>query len=348
MTISKVPFGSIDGVDVDLYTLENGNGMTVKIMNYGGIVTSIVVPDKNGNRSDIVCGFDTLDGYFSEAYKGNSPYFGCIVGRYAGRIKDGTFTLDGKAYPLAQNNAPHHLHGGIVGFDKVIWDAQTEQEANACVLRLSRVSPDGEEGYPGTLKVAVEYRLTQDNELRIRYLAETDKATPLALTNHTYFNLNSFTDTILDHQAQIQSDRYLDTDESGAHVADTQMVAGTVCDFTSPKRIGDAFEELEYGFEHFYCFTKAPGICENVAVFTDAKSGRTLEIDTTEPGMLFYTGRYTSDDLAREDGTAFGQFKAFCCETARHPNGPNIAGSPNTVLKPCQKHDETTVFRFKW
>ena len=348
MTISKAPFGSIDGVDVDIYTLENDNGMTVKITNYGGIVTSIVIPDHYGDRSDIVCGFDTLDGYFSEAYKANSPYFGGIVGRYAGRIKDGIFTVGGQMYQVAQNDGPNHLHGGVIGFDKQIWDAECSEEADSCALTLSLISPDGDEGYPGKVKVTVEYRLTQANELRIRYQAQTDKATPLALTNHTYFNLNSFADKVLDHKAQIVSDRYLVPDETNVPVGQEQAVAGTACNFNADKLIGDAFEELPNGFEHYYVFTKAPRVCEKIAVFSDSSSGRTLEVETTEPGMLFYTGFYTSDSLKREDGTAFGQFKAFCCETAKYPNGPNIAGATDSILETGCVYDETTVFRLKW
>ena len=348
MAVSKAPFGSVGGSEVDLYTLENRNGVTVKITNYGGTVTSIVIPDCSGQRSDIVCGFDTLDGYFSEAYKANSPYFGCIVGRYAGRIKDGAFTVGGQECRVAQNDGSNHLHGGIVGFDKQIWGAECSEDGDDCVLTLSLSSLDGDEGYPGTLKVTVEYRLTPANELRIRYRARTDKATPLALTNHTYFNLNSFTGKILDHTAWIASDRYLAPDETNVPVGAEQAVAGTACDFNTAKPIGDAFEELPNGFEHYYVFSKAPGICEKVAEFTQASSGRTLEVETTEPGMLFYTGFYTSDDLKREDGTEFGQFKAFCCETARYPNGPNIKGAPDSILEPGLEYDETTVFRFRW
>ena len=348
MKISQSPFGQIQGRDVDLFTMENDQGMTVKITNYGGIVTSIVIPDRNGQRSDIVCGFDTLDGYLSDAYKRNSPYFGCIVGGYAGRIKDGTFAVDGKASRVATNDGPNHLHGGIVGFDKQIWDGECLQGPDTCVLKLSLVSPDGDEGYPGTLEVTVEYRLTQTNELRIRYQAQTDKATPLALTNHTYFNLNSFADKILDHAAQITSDRYLLPDDTNVPVGQEQAVKGTACDFNAAKPIGDAFRELPNGFEHYYVFSKAPEACEKVAVFSEPTRGRTLEVETTEPGMLFYTGFYTSDDLQREDGTAFGQFKAFCCETAKYPNGPNIDGAPTSILEPGQAYDETTVFRLKW
>ena len=348
MKITSVPFGQVDSQPVNLFTLENDQGVTVKITNYGGIVTSIVVPDCTGNRGDITCGFDSLDGYFSEAYKANSPYFGCIVGRYAARIKDGTFTVDGQQYQVAKNDGPNHLHGGIVGFDKRVWDAETSEEADASVLRLTLVSPDGEEGYPGTVKVIVEYRLTQDNELKIRYTAQADRATPLSLTNHTYFNLNGFSDRVLDHQVQIHSERYLVPDESNVPVGEERAVAGSACDFRQPRRLGDSFEELPNGFEHYYVFAASDGSVNKVAEFADASTGRSLEVYTSEPGMLFYTGYYTSDDLARDDGTRFGQFRAFCCETSKYPNGPNIPGSPRSILQPGQQYDETTVFKFGW
>lgn len=348
MITSQKPFGRVENRDVDLFTLENDNGMAVKITNYGGTVTSLVVPDRQGSRADVVCGFDTLDRYFSKAYTGNAPYFGCIVGRYAGRIKDGRFTVGGRTHQLATNNAPNHLHGGIKGFDKCVWDATLVKDPSDAVLELKLTSPDGDEGYPGTLKVTVEYRLTNSNELRIRYRATTDKATPLALTNHTYFNLNGFKDKILDHVLELAGDRFLTPDDTNVPVGDETAVAGTAADFNRPKRIGDAFKELPMGFEHFYVYRKAPGKLEKVATVTESTSGRTLEVLTTEPGGLLYTGRYTSDDLQREDGTRFGQFRAFCIETARYPNGPNIPGSPGSVLDPGATHDETTVYKFTW
>jgi aldose 1-epimerase len=348
MKITRESFGQVDGRPVELFTLENDHGVAVKITNYGGIVTSIVIPNRNGAPADIVCGFDTLDGYFSEAYKGNSPYFGCIVGRYAARIKDGTFTVDGQQYQVAKNDGPNHLHGGIVGFDKRVWDAEPSEEADASVLRLTLVSRDGEEGYPGAVKVTVEYRLTQGNELKIRYTAQTDRATPLSLTNHTYFNLNGFKDKVLDHTVQISSDRYLVPDETNVPVGDQRSVSGTACDFRTPIRLGDAFEQLPNGFEHYYVFAASDGSVNKVAEFAEASTGRTLEVYTSEPGMLFYTGYYTSDDLAREDGTRFGQFRAFCCETSKYPNGPNISGSPRSILQAGQQYDETTVFKFAW
>ena len=348
MQITRTPFGEVDGKQVDLFTLENDSGVCVKITNYGGIVTSIVIPDRQGNRGDIVCGFDTLDGYFSEAYKGNSPYFGCIVGRYAARIKDGKFTVDGQNYQVATNDGPNHLHGGICGFDKRVWNAECFEEVTACGVRLTYVSPDGEEGYPGTVKVTVEYRLTQENEFRIRYLAETDRSTPLSLTNHTYFNLNGFTDNVLDHQVEIQSDRILVPDETNVPVGEEQVVSSTACDFLSATRLGEAFKELPNGFEHYYVFENSGVSVDKVASFWDDTSGRRLEVYTSEPGMLFYTGYYTSDELTREDGTHFGQFRAFCCEASKYPNGPNMAGAPRSILEPNQQYDESTVFKFGW
>lgn len=348
MKTSVTPFGKVEGRAVELFTLDNGAGMTVKITNYGGTVTSIVIPDKNGKRGDITCGFEALDGYFGEAYRNNAPYFGCLVGRYAGRIKDGTFEVGGRRYQVAKNAGPNHLHGGVLAFDKRVWEAEGFEEEKACGVRLSLLSPDGDEGYPGNLRVAVEYRLTDKSELRIRYSGETDRATPLSLTNHAYFNLNGFTDKILDHTAQIVSGRFLVPDETGVPVGEEQRVLGRAEDFSAPRRIGDAFADLPMGFEHYYVFAKPAGSLAKVAVFTEAGSGRTLEVGTTEPGMLFYTGRYTSDALRREDGTRFGQFRAFCCETSKYPNGPNIAGAPASVLEPGQRYDETMIYRLKW
>lgn len=348
MKISQAPFGSVEGQAVDLYTLANDHGMTVKITNYGGIVTSIVIPDRTGKKTDIACGFDTLAGYFSDAYKKNSPYFGCIVGRYAARIKDGRFTIDGQTSQLACNVGSNHLHGGVKAFDKRVWKAAVSERADACVLTLSLLSPDGEEGYPGNLQVSVAYELNNANELRIRYQATTDKATPLSLTNHTYFNLNSFQSKILDHNVQIASDHYLVPDSTDVPVGETAKVAGTVCDFNQVRRVGDSFGELPMGFEHYYVFSKPVGALAKVAEISDPVSGRKLEVLSSEPGALLYTGRYTSDELKREDGTAFGQFRALCFETSKYPNGCNLPGSPNSILKAGAKYDDTTVYKLSW
>lgn len=350
MSISSSPFGTVDGQSVELYTLTNANGMEVRITNYGGTVTCIIVPDKDGEPGNIVCGFDTLEGYFSDDYRANSPYFGCLVGRYAGRVKDGKFKVPGNdfEYTIATNDGSNHIHGGIKGFDKQVWAGVASEVDGDPVLTLKLDSPDGQEGYPGNLAVTVEYRLTTDNALRINYRARTDKPTPLALTNHTYFNLNGFADKILDHVVQLNSDRYLVPDETNVPVGEEASVDGTAADFRQARRLGDSFGELPMGFEHFYVYPASGDEPALVATVTEPTSGRKLEVLTTEPGGLFYTGRYTSDDLKREDGTAFGQFRGFCVETAKYPNGPNIAGAPNSILSPDTEYSETTVYRLSW
>ncbi|TWT80804.1 Aldose 1-epimerase precursor [Planctomycetes bacterium CA13] len=349
MKLSRQPFGEVDGQSVDRFTLENDNRMIVKITTYGGTVTSIVSPDKDGNQSDIVCGFDTLEGYFGDEYKANSPYFGCLVGRYAARIKDGKFTVDGTQHQVATNDGPNHLHGGIKGFDKRVWDVvSVAEDKDSVALTLSLESADGDESFPGNLKVVVEYRLTSDNELKIHYQAETDKTTPISLTNHTYFNLNGFKDNVLDHVLQLHSDRILVPDETNVPVGEEESVMGTVADFNEPKRIGDAFDELPLGFEHFYAFNKPVGSLGKVAEVSEPITGRRLEVLSTEPGTLLYTGRYTSDKLHRESGDQFGQFRAFCIETSKYPNGPNIEGAPKSVLQPGETYDETTIYKLSW
>lgn len=344
MSISKTAFGTVDGVAVDLYTLENAGGMVAKITNYGGILTSLVCPDSQGGRADIVCGFDTLDGYFSDEYKANSPYFGSIVGRYAARIKDARFSVDGIEYQVAANGGTNHIHGGVKGFDKCVWNAEVDGDS----LKLSLTSPDGDEGYPGTVDVTVVYSLTDDNELAIDYSATTDKATPLSLTNHTYFNLGGFQDKILDTEAQIVSDKLLTVDETNVQLGEEFAVAGTVWDYNAPKPLSAVFEEKAMGFETYYILSKPVGTFDKVAQFKDASSGRTLEVLTSEPSMLMYTGCYTSDELKRESGAQFGPFRAFCCETSRYPNGPNIPGSPDSILKAGKTYRSKTVFRFGW
>lgn len=344
MSITKAPFGTVDGVAVDLFTLENKNGVVAKITNYGGTVTSLVVPDCRGGQDDIVCGFNNLDSYFAEAYKANSPYFGALVGRYAARIKDGKFTVDGVDYQVATNDGTNHIHGGIKGFDKCVWTAGICGES----LKLSLTSPDGDEGYPGKLDVVVTYTLTDNNELAIAYEATTSKATPLSLTNHTYFNLGGFKDKILDHKAMIVSDKFLTVDETNVQSGEEFQVGGTVWDYNRPHPLGDVFVEKEMGFETYYVFSKPVGSFAKVAEFSDEVSGRKLEVSSSEPSMLMYTGFYTSDALKRESGEQFGQFKAFCCETSKYPNGPNIEGAPDCILQPGSTYKSKTVFKLSW
>ncbi|MDI1335826.1 MAG: galactose mutarotase [Lacunisphaera sp.] len=357
MSITQQPFGQIDDHPVSLFTLANANGMVAKITNYGGIVTSLQVPDRSGKSADIVCGFNTLDGYFSEAYRKNSPYFGCLVGRYVGWIKDGTFEMadrldsaagERRRYQLSRNAGAGHIHGGVKGFDKRVWTAKASEEGGDAVLTLTLRSADGEEGYPGNVDVEVEYRLTSRNELAMRYRARTDRTTPFTMTNHTYFNLNGFADKVLDHEVQILSDRCLAADEGGIPTAQEVPVAGTDCDFRKPRLLGDAFRGMPLGFEHFYLFPPGSRPPVQIATVRHSGTGRKIEVLTTEPGMLFYTGRYTSDELQREDGTRFGQFRALCAETAKYSNGPNIPGAPKCFLHPGEAYDETTIYRFSW
>jgi aldose 1-epimerase len=344
MSITKAPFGSVDGHDVDLFTLENDHGMVARITNYGGILTYLAVPDSHGGKANVTCGFDTLEGYFSDAYKANSPYFGCLVGRYAARVKDGKFKVDGDVVEVATNDGTNHIHGGIKGFDKCVWKADVEDDG----LKLSLSSPDGDEGYPGKLEITVVYRLTNDNKLEINYSATTDKTTPLSLTHHAYFNLGGFKDKILSHTAEIAADSFLVPDETNVPVGEMFDVAGSVWDYRTAKQIGDAFTEEAKGFEHYYVFNKPVGSLGKVAAFADAESGRRMEVHSSEPGMLFYTGFYTSDELKRESGDQYGQFRAFCCEAARYPNGPNIAGAPDCVLHPGETYQQQTAFKFSW
>ena len=345
MKITSNPFGSVDGQTVDLFTLSNDHGMVIKITNYGGIVTSMVVPDKNGRAEDIVCGFDTLDDYFSDTYTANSPYFGCLVGRYAARVKDGKFSIGDIDYQVDTNDGPNHLHGGVKAFDKRVWTSEVLESNEVVGLKLYLKSPDGDGGYPGNLDVAVTYSLNNNNEFSIEYSAMTDKATPLSLTNHTYFNLNAFDGNILDHKASITSDKFLVPDQSNVPVGEEQLVADTVWDYNQAKPIGDVFTESKMGFETYYVFSKPLNSFDKVAEFSDLSSGRKLEVFSSEPGMLFYTGFYTSDELQRESGAQFGQFKAFCCETSRYPNGPNINGAPDSILLPGAEYKSRTVFK---
>lgn len=349
LSISQADFGEYDNKKVHLFTLENANGMQVKIMNYGATVTSIILPDAYGNKSNVAAGFDTFSGYFSEEYKNNAPYFGGVIGRYASFIKNSEFVLEDKQYKLANNLAPHHLHGGIKGFDKRLWQVTNVDKSNTKVsLSLSLLSGDGEESYPGNVKTTVIYALNNKNELSINYLAETDKSTPLSLTNHTYFNLNGFKSNILDHEIQIHSEHFLTPDKTNVPDGKLTQVKGRATDFNYMKPLRVAFKVLPNGFEHFYIFKNKQAALLKVAQVNEPTSGRRMEVYSTEPGMLFYTGRYTSNKLKREDGTQFGQFKAFCFETSKYPNGPNIKNSPRSILNAGERYNETTMFKFSW
>ncbi len=332
-----------DGKQVELYTLTNKSGVICKIMTYGGIITEFHVPDHGGKTVDIVLGYEALSRYLER-----SPYFGAIVGRVANRIAKGHFTLDGHTYTLAINNGPNSLHGGIRGFDKVVWQAEPITRDDGVSLRLTYTSPDGEEGYPGTLKATVTYTLTEKNEIRIDYEATTDKPTPVNLTNHTYWNLAGEGD-ILDHVATIAADHYTPVDNTLIPTGEIKPVKGTPMDFTSPTVIGSRFDQLNSkppGYDHNFVLNSGGKEFAFAARVRDPKSGRVLEVWTDQPGVQFYTGNFMDGSLKGKHGESYGRHAAFCLETQQFPDFVNHANFPQSILKPGQTYHQSTVYRF--
>jgi aldose 1-epimerase len=330
-----------DGTEVKLYTLTNQQGVIVKITNYGGIITQIITPDKNGQAGNIVLGFDNLDTYLA-----GHPYFGAIAGRCANRIAQGKFTLNGQEYTLAINTGPNHLHGGLQGFDKQVWTAERLPGQNA--LKLIYISKDGEEGYPGTLTATVIYTLTEANELRIDYEATTDKATPINLTNHSYFNLAAGqAEDALNHEVYIQADRYTVIDENLIPTGELRLVAGTPMDFNTPHTIGLRIAEVDGGYDHNYVLTKEQdGQLELAARVYEPQTGRLLEAYTTQPGMQFYSGNFLDGSLTGPDGKIFKKHYGFCLETQHFPDSPNQPSFPSAILNPGDTFKQSTVYRF--
>lgn len=338
--ITKADWGEFDSSKVYLYALTNSKGTEVKITNYGGILTSFVTADKNGNKSSIIIGFDSLSGYLAKP-----PYFGALIGRYGNRIGDAKFTLDGKEYKLAANNGKNHLHGGLKGFDKVVWTSTVTNDTVPS-LTLSYLSKDGEEGYPGNLKVTVVYTLTDDNELKIGYNAETDKATPVNLTNHSYFNLTGdVSNTILNHSLMIDADNYTPVDTSLIPTGEIKSVKGTPFDFTNTKTIGKEIDSVKGGYDHNWVLNKKDNSLQKVAVLSDSLSGRSVEVYTTEPGLQFYTGNFLDGKFINRDGKAINQHTAMCMETQHFPDSPNKPNFPSTILKPGEKYHSETIYK---
>jgi aldose 1-epimerase len=338
--ITKADWGNVDGKQVELYTLTNHKGTEVKISNYGGTVTSFITPDKKGNKSEIIVGFDSLNQYLQQP-----PYFGALIGRYGNRIANAKFTLDGATYQLAANNGKNALHGGLKGFDKVVWEASILNDSVPS-LTLKYLSKDGEEGYPGNLQVTVQYTLTDQDELKIEYNAETDKATPVNLTNHTYFNLSGdVTNSILDHTLRIDADRYTPVDSTLIPTGELKAVTGTPFDFTSSKKIGKDFNEVEGGYDHNWVLNRTDSSLQKVAVLSDSISGRSLEVYTTEPGLQFYTGNFLDGKFINRDGKAINLHTALCLETQHFPDSPNEPAFPSTTLKPGEKYHSVTVYK---
>jgi aldose 1-epimerase len=314
--IKQDKYGMLDGQEITQFTLANAAGMTVKIINYGGTVTNIIVPDKSGNGGDVVLGFDSLSGYTQK----ENPYFGCLVGRYGNRIANGKFTLDGKKYKLSTNDHGHTLHGGIVGFNRKVWAAQALPGDSS--IKLSYTSTDGEEGFPGTLKTEVIYTLTADNALKIEYQATTDKATPVNLTNHSYFNLSAGKDsTVLAHKVLLNADKYTAVDKTLIPTGALPPVKGTPMDFTVPVAIGTDIQKVEGGYDHNWILSKKEkGIPELAATVLDPESGRYMEVSTTEPGIQFYTGNFLDGSLTGKNGLKYVKHGALCLEAQHFPD----------------------------
>jgi aldose 1-epimerase len=340
-TITQQDWGTADGKNVSLFTLTNSNDVVVTISNYGGIVTSWLAPDREGSKANIVLGFNTL-----EEYQKGHPFFGALVGRYGNRIAKGKFTIDGEQYTLATNDGENHLHGGKKGFDKVVWDAAIDSSSSPSKLKLSYLSKDGEEGYPGNLAVSVTYTLTDDNELVIDYEAETDKATPCNLTNHSYFNLTGdYSKSILDHDLTINADQYTPVDAGLIPTGELKAVQGTPFDFTTAHKIGERIDQVPGGYDHNFVLNKSNDAMTLAAVLYDSTSGRKVETFTTEPGVQFYTGNFLDGSL-NSGGVPINKHSGMCLETQHFPDSPNQPSFPSTILRQGEKYATTTKYVF--
>ena len=345
--VEQKDFGTRDGRPVILYTLTNSHGVEVRTMSYGGIILSLRVPDRKGQLADIVLGHEKMEGYIP-----NPPYFGAIVGRYANRIANGTFTLDGKTYSLPKNDGPNTLHGGVTRtFDKVVWDGQPLQGKNGAAFTY--LSKDGEEGFPGNLKTTVTYTLTDTNELIIDYEATTDKATPINVSQHSYFNLKGEGNgDILDHEIMINADKFTPVDKNLIPTGELRPVKGTPFDFTTSTKIGthidDNYEQLVlgHGYDHnFVLNRKGAGLSLAARVY-EPTTGRVLEVTTTQPGVQFYTGNFLDGSITGKEGHVYKHRYGLCLETQHFPDSPNHPDFPTTILKPGGKFHQTTVFKF--
>lgn len=341
MSIMKENWGKVDNKDVFLYTLKNENGIGVKITNYGGIITSILIPDSIGKTGDIVLGYDSLKGYLAA-----TPYFGAIVGRYANRIAKGTFTLENKVYKLAINNGNNSLHGGLKGFDKVVWDAREINDSTGVGLILAYVSKDGEEGYPGNLAVTVTYLLNSSDELKTTIEAQTDKPTPVNLCNHTYFNLNEANTDVLGHLLKINAGRYTVINGELIPTGELRPVKGTPMDFTDFHSIGERIGKVDGGYDHNYVLLKKDKELSLAATIDDPISGREVRVFTTQPGVQFYSGNFLDGTIKGKGGKVYKQHYGLCLETQHFPDSPNQPSFPSTILRPGETFREVTVFRF--
>ena len=350
--IDVQPYGQTsEGIDVNLFTLTNRNGVEMRVTNYGGIIVSLKVPDARGQFDDVVLGYDSLAGYIEE-----NPYFGAIIGRYGNRIAGGRFELDGETYQLATNNGPNHLHGGIKGFDKVVWQAEPFEADGSRGLVFSYTSPAGEEGYPGTLDVRVTYTLTDDDELIFDYEATTDAATHVNLTQHSYFNLAGHgAGDILDHELMLNADAFTPVDSTLIPTGEIRAVEGAPLDFRSPARIGARIEADHpqivrgLGYDHNFVLNRDQAAQDSVALaarVVEPGSGRAMEVYTTEPGIQFYSGNFLDGTIRGKDGVVYARRTGFCLETQHFPDSPNRPAFPSTVLRPGERYHTRTLYRF--
>ena len=345
--VSHQPFGQTkDGTAVELFTLRNNHGAEVGICNYGGLVVFLKVPDRNGQFGDVTLGYDKLEDYLKD-----SPYFGALIGRYGNRIAKGKFTLNGRQYTLAVNNGPNALHGGLKGFDKVVWQPTIRASLTGPELELNYVSKDGEEGYPGTLHVTTIYSLTEDNALKIQYKATTDKDTVVNLTHHSYFNLSGKGD-ILSHEIMLPADKFTPVDSTLIPTGEVRPVEGTPFDFRTPTaigaRIGQDDEQLKFGggYDHNWVINKPMGQLGLMARVYDPASGRVLEVLSTEPGLQFYSGNFLDGKNIGKGGWAYKFRNGFCMEPQHYPDSPNQPNFPSVVLKPGEVYRNTIIYKF--
>ncbi|MCX7797485.1 MAG: galactose mutarotase [Melioribacter sp.] len=347
--IQKDLFGTLpNGENVYIYTLTNDNGMEIKIINYGATIVSLKVPDKNNKFDDVVMGYDNLEDYIN-----GSSYFGCIVGRYGNRINKGKFTLDGKEYQLTINDGENHLHGGTTGFNKVLWNAEPFSTDSSQSLKLTYISKDGEQGYPGNLKIEVIYTLNNNNELIIDYLGETDKPTILNPTHHSYFNLSgSFENTILDHELMIDADYITPINNQLIPTGELMKVENTPFDFKTFHKIGERINEnheqliFGKGYDHNWVLNNYNGEIRKVAELYERSSGRVMEVITDQPGIQFYSGNFLNKSIKGKNGTIYDYRTGLCLETQHYPDSPNHPNFPSVVLRPGEKYKQKTIYRF--
>ncbi|MCE8019381.1 galactose mutarotase [Halomonas sp. MCCC 1A11036] len=355
--VDKSVFGQLpDGRQVDVYRFTNANGIEMRVTNYGGIILSLKTPDIEGKFDDVVLGFDSLEAYLSDEYRQANPYFGALIGRYGNRIAGGEFSLDGETYTLATNNGSNHLHGGEQGFDRVLWQAEPFESEEGAGLVLRYTSEDGEEGYPGKLETEVTYTLTDANEFIVDYQATTDKATPVNLTQHSYFNLaGEGRGSILDHHLTIHADAFTPVDETLIPTGEIRSVEGTPFDFTQATAIGERIEQdneqltFGKGYDHNFVLAEQTASSSEpvlAARVWEPESGRLLEITTTEPGIQFYSGNFLAGDLTGKRGQAYEHRSGFALETQHYPDSPNQADFPSTILEPGETYRSRTIYRF--